>query len=704
MTEPNGSNYGRNDSSWQRDNNVQYAQSRLEYSTPSSMPPAAAMTGANIYMMPNNQDVYMHPTNHQMHRSTIPQPMHQMRTIPPASYMQHTEYVPVTRNDNFTVVRTPHGEFLKVFYNNDDATNFNNYELFSGKSCVPHHMMEQTQPQPPPQPNQQEHFYHYHPSNAPQLNGQQSDERNLFSSNDNNNTNFLNQLVGNWMPNMSGTYSPFGESPLPPQSIPSTAQSTSIMQTHIKPPTTDNLNSNTTICNENVSTPEDIICNNTDNPSKNIEMHLSSNNQQTKRTNGSFVQDNINGGNEKKTRMIAEVKPMRMSYSDVLSKNVFINRKNSIESNGNSNTININLNQINNSTTSNAQPKSSKVKANHSSSDKKSSNHTVDDKDANGTAKFSSKNGSQNISSGQKISTDAENEINRDNRINEDSKNGRKKIQTANVSNKNPNRTKNSNQTDTGSKRRSDINTTIGYNIPQSTIKGDSIMGSDKSQMDTGPTNNGNSNGYFYNITKNDLQSQSDKSTSNTIPNKSSYQYRKTTALGKSAGFNRTVTGNSSRSEKSQQKRLQRTRDNTKYALTKKFVKTWFEYLLRFVYWLIALVCDVIVLSLGILVDRISAVYDYLRQFFLSLRYEFLNNSGRPTTYFWNLWKRFDKCFDKESKWAFWRRIFAKKKIPEPTTDYYKNGRLPQTGEEAMYSLLNCKGKDAYRLVLISFL
>lgn len=684
MTEPNGNGGGSGgDDSWQRDNGMQYAPSRLEYSAPSSVPPAAAaaLTGGNIYMMPTAQDVFLQASSHQMHQPPLHQQLHHphLRTMPPTSYIQHPEYAPAARSDGYTVVQTPHGEY--VFYNGSDAKSYNNYELFSGKSYVPHHVIEQPQQQP------KEHFHHFHPAGGGHMNGQAAS-----SSSDNNNTNFLNQLVGNMMPNMSGTYSPFGESPLPPQPIPLAAQSPSLM--HISPPAD--------ILNANAPSSAEL-------PAAVAGVHFSGieqvkavdgppagqvgGGQQSQRTNGSFVQDNIAAA-EKKPRMVAEVRPMRMSYSDVLSKNVFINRKDSAESNGNASAANSAAGQTNGSSNPGAQQKSTKSKANHLSSDKKSSNHSSDDKDASGTAKSTSKSGPQINSSGTRnSSTDIDSDANRENRANDEGKGARKRLQNGNGS-KNPVRAK-STQPDPAPKRRSDASVGNGLGGSQSAAKDDSAGGRDKSQP--GSATNGSGSGYFYNITKNDLPSQADKAAASSTASKS-YQYRKSVPASKGSSVpGRNGAGNTSRSEKSQQKRLQRSRDNTKYALTKRILNTWLDFLLRFVYWLVALVCDVIVLSSGILVDRVSAVFDYLRQSVASLRHEFLNSSGRPTTYFWSLLRSFDKRFNKESKWAFWRRLFAKKKPPEPTTDYYKNGRLPQTGEEAMYSLLNCKGKDAYR-------
>lgn len=134
------------------------------------------------------------------------------------------------RTDSYTVFRTAQGEYFKVFYN-EDAMNYNNYELFSNNTFVANQMMHQHHHQQQPQ---QQHLPN------PELYYQQPNANNISTRpfnehfvNDANNINFINQLVDNWTPNASGLnsfgeYKPFGESkfksPLPPQNISSTAQ------------------------------------------------------------------------------------------------------------------------------------------------------------------------------------------------------------------------------------------------------------------------------------------------------------------------------------------------------------------------------------------------------------------------------------------------------------------------------------------------
>lgn len=142
---------------------------------------------------------------------------------------------------------------------------------------------------------------------------------------------------------------------------------------------------------------------------------------------------------------------------------------------------------------------------------------------------------------------------------------------------------------------------------------------------------------------------------------------------------------------------------NRNYELAKRILHTWWIYTLKLITWLFYLVYDIVVLGCSMAYERLTTAYvagvAYARQ----LHKELKQNSGKPSIWWRNYWRRFDARFRKNSRWAFWRR-FYKRKPPEASAEAFKTGRLPQTGEEAMYSLLNCKGKDAYRYVLLGHL
>lgn len=677
MSDSDGNNRNRNDG-WH--DNESY-NSQHEYQS-------ITAAGANLYMVPNCPEPFVtNPhlqnsihQNHQLHHLP-PHAAHSQNQVMqhqqiqhqyPPQFVQHPDYAGSSRNDGFTVMRTANGGYIKVYYNNDDAMKYNNYELFSNNSYIPHHMAKQ-----PQQSNQEHYFGHAAPSNG------HTDERAATE----NNTNFINQLVENWVPNMSGTYTPFGESPLPPQQISSPVapqqahnSTSSINQTdHIAESIEKSLNSATFVDHSSHLDESQV---------KTATIDHATMSAQPTRTNGSFQHEStIKGNNDvKKPRMIAEVKPMRMSYSDVLSKNVFINKKNSSESSGNGNNTSGTGQSLNGSSIHNSQLKSSKSEKNKNvfSSNEKKPVNTYEDKDASVGYRPSktamSNNSPQNNSTTKNVGT-GENDPNKDNKSAEmDSKQAKKKNGTTTAGGKNLNRAKNL-QSEMLNKRRS-----------QSDISSSHTATKDESDK------NLQNSGFFYNITKNE-SSQSERSISGIAGKPSQHKKSASVKLSTSSSFNRSGSSKADKSNQYQQKRIQKTRRNTTYAMLAKLFETWLEYLIRFLKWLIALVCDVVVLSFGIILDRLTACFDYSRQQFSSLRNELTSNSGRrPSTYFINLWLKFDKRFGKDSKFAFWRG-FNKKKPPEPVPDYYKNGRLPQTGDEAMYSLLNCKGKDAYRWV-----
>ncbi|XP_052864915.1 uncharacterized protein LOC128271422 [Anopheles cruzii] len=155
-------------------------------------------------------------------------------------------------------------------------------------------------------------------------------------------------------------------------------------------------------------------------------------------------------------------------------------------------------------------------------------------------------------------------------------------------------------------------------------------------------------------------------------------------------------------------KRSVRSRKNQKYAFAEKLLQKWLEYMVLVVRWLWSLVSDVVYLSVRLAWDYALAGYQYCWQHACTIRQDFRKNSARPGVWLRGVWKSFDARFDKESRWAFWRHCRRTKATAEPatgrTTHHHNNkdGRLPSTADEAMSSLLNCKGKDAYSILGVS--
>lgn len=272
----------------------------------------------------------------------------------------------------YSMLPMGNGNYLKVYRNQDDTIKFQNYELFSSNTLIPipqqmhaaaapmatgtanglhnhhpqaHHQQKSMYPSHSPQ--QQQMFFDLGSSSHSSL--QQSALPSASASavspaqqqqqlNDHSNTVFINQLTEHWVPNMSGTYSPFGE-PQPSQHsvrhlrepsdiVPEQFQPTLLHQQQMPINAMDPVQPSPSapqvmaMATGNLS--NDALQNSGE-PS-NLQQPSSS----SPATNGSFLQlqhEEYAGAQKvttppKKPRMVAEVKPMRKTYADVVSKNV----------------------------------------------------------------------------------------------------------------------------------------------------------------------------------------------------------------------------------------------------------------------------------------------------------------------------------------------------------------------------------------------
>lgn len=560
--------------------------------------------------------------------------------------------------DAYTVLPIGNGNFIKVYHKNDESMNFSNYELFSSNTFGPQNMMKTMQPQ-------QENFFHQGESSS--------------MVDDSSTSMFINQLVGqNWVPNNSGTYSQFGEPQQQQQQHPQQPMMprehfmgygtapTNLSDSYSYAATQSNYNSQP--CLSAVSSPPSII----------------NNTNSTSGTNGSFQHESIlKKADVKKPRMVAEVKPMRMTYSDVLSKNVSLTKADST-----ANTVTTNDGP-------NVQPK---IKSGKNVDKSKNNSHFVpekkvgsnaDDKESAFANKTKLHTGSvpriDDRENGSNQARDhrsfAEEEFSKDSKSHDgdSSKASSKKRNTGAVT---------GNGTTKSSTKPKNVNGSTN-DLNKKRVQNNV----DFEQVKVEETKNSKNAGYFYNVTKN--ESQSDKMNKQYQSSFRKVNNRTTTIT--SSSLPPRSNNKPEKTSTSYQKRNQRSRQNNTYAMLAKLFEKWLEYMVKFVLWLFTLVYDVVVLSFGIIFERCHTFVDYSRQWYQILRTELKNNSGLPTAYCKKLWVKFDKKFAKDSKWAFWRRIFNRKKVKEPIPEYVRSGRLPSTGDEAMYSLMNCKGKDAYR-------
>lgn len=439
-------------------------------------------------------------------------------------------------------------------------------------------------------------------------------------------TNVIHHLVSSLGPNSSGSYSPFGE----------------------------------TIVNNNVSMQpmeqhqhhhmyaEPIIQSPQPQPQP---VH-----QQQPQSTSNNVSSSASSVNVKK-RIVAEVKPMRMSYSDVLSKNQpstatspNFGSTNSASSSPNT-TLPVTAKTI----------KVDKASKFGGSFEKKSSSQ--DDK-----VKKSPINNSIGVNSGN---------------VNMSAQNPDRKSPTSAHTAKTP-LSSQSQQT----KQRKFQNTS---KVPNFAASAKGKFGSDSDDESTSD--------------ENDFELDDDMDDDMEYYNVPSYHNIEKISTSKNATSYKKVKvtpkeGAAKKSEKTQKrtgKSLSRKRQ--KHEVAMKLFMAWMEYVLKFVRWLGILIYDVFYLSCGIIWDRLSWCYQCTEQGLANVKNELSRNPGR-TAWLWvkSKWIRFDARFDKKSKWAFWRWMFRRKAANhEQSKENFKDGKLPKTADEAMKSLLNCKGKDAYR-------
>uniref|UniRef100_A0A1L8DU72 Putative molecular chaperone dnaj superfamily protein n=1 Tax=Nyssomyia neivai TaxID=330878 RepID=A0A1L8DU72_9DIPT len=495
--------------------------------------------------------------------------------------------------DNFTVLSMGHGSYLRLYHNKDEAAKFNNYELFS----APNHTFQ-------PAPGMQR------PSDAP---ADSSYSTNMF----------LNQLVGNWAPNASGTYTPFGEM---------------------------EKNDDVTTVHPRMSQRATDAVSGVEMAGKPFEINrpapLTENGQSQLR-------------DAKKPRMVAEVKPMRMTYSDVLSKNVAIN-----------------------AAASTSAPPAPKTPQSEKKGNDKKGSHEPKAKKTPPSVKLEHPPATQQTSSSKDTSQSASDDSH-PKEPKKDSKITKKKTTKNGQKTSKPN----GNQKPKNSK----------YNHLSDNNDDEEEENEDEGNDETDDI------GFFYNVAKttNTTDGTLNEKTNKTVLNSKSRSRNSTSNARTSSTRNR---GESSSMYAS--RRSARQKKNEKYIFLLRMLELWLDYLLKALLWLVSLVTDIVWLSYGIVCDKMSSGYTFVRQHYKTVAKEVRNSA--------NLHRRFltyvDRKFAKNSKWAFWRHLF-RRQTPMDTAglgaagggqEFYKNGRLPQTGEEAMYSLLNCKGKDAYSILGVS--
>lgn len=589
---------------------------------------------------------------------------------------------------SYTMLSVGHGSYLKVYHDNNERDEY--YDLFSSKPLLQPNVIAPQQQQPEVDNNS----YHQNTMNGGGIS--------------NSTSMFLNQLVGNLGPqNISGTYSPFGEA----QTIP------------MVPTVTGSMCSG----QRDIGGPPPGIPNTIESVFQPPILHTAA-----PRSHEKFLQDLKNTGGKtsdaavKKQRIIAEVKPMRMSYSDVLSQNVSLNNPATISPTATNPSTPVQSGNVvagpNAQTPLRTQQSNAKSNAGHNTS--APSDRRVNDENESGK-------GSQSASGGGATSKKSSNTFSNKYGVSDQMVGGERKTdgdsretttnktvtQKSAKPKNNKNNKKEAKRSGGNASFRSGEMFSVQYEAAKKRPNQDEDEPDpDDDEYDDEDEDDGNFDGNetgrgYYNVMKN----LNGNPNIEKISNKPQKRYNKGSATTPSAGLSGSGGGNGGGSRSSKRntdksssngggggrRSIQKCNRNHKYIFIRNFFEKWLEVMVKLITWLTALVSDVVVLSFSIVWDYCKAGSLYAYRLVTSFRNDLKRNPDISLNWFKRVYKRFDQKFSKTSKIAFWRHLFSKKKVPESTTnaDFYNNDRLPQTGDEAMYSLLNCKGKDAYSIL-----
>lgn len=600
--------------------------------------------------------------------------------------------------NNFTVLSDAFGNFYKVYHQPSgnagtaamppDAAEENppikcEYELFSssnnssfirpvqGFGFLFHQQQQQQQPAQPAASNVSQPA-----AAAPEPSGSGGGTSML-----------INQLVGNWAPTISGTYSPFGSGApsLLAEGLPRSSETYAAEPTPAAPAPPVQQQQQSPVRQPVVTAPPT--------PEHKPAPLVATSYDQLNDEKSAKLNANV-----RKQRIVAEVKPMRMSYSDVLSKNAAAAAATPASTTAVNNGNGASKAPATAQHNSGGNGKPAKVPPKKAEFGKK-----ID----RPTQKKPTQVPSPNVASSQPEATFKPVVIQNGSA---DKNSTAKKLDKSNGTNK-----ANANKSGTiaGRGKNRLRNFSDAYSVQDVQGPSGKEASNDEEDDDDGEgetnsdddTDQSNENQQIYNVKKNNN------------PNDTHIE-KISTSRSTGGAFKRGNRGNAPRAkpDKSYQPSSvnssgkrgsnanQRPRKNQKAVIVQKILNAWLEYTILAVQWLWSLVSDVVYLSGRLCWDYALAAFQYCEQNFTNWRQEL--QQDHPGTWFRNAWKSFDARFAKDSKWAFWR---GKKKPedsssanPASSKNYYKDGRLPSTADEAMSSLLNCKGKDAYSILGVS--
>ncbi|KAH8344499.1 hypothetical protein KR084_012814 [Drosophila pseudotakahashii] len=602
--------------------------------------------------------------------------------------------------ETYSVLPVGHGNFLKVYHCPENQVSEASAPLFTHINMAPlnHHQLQhhQTAPPTPPQPTPLYELFATNPLTLPQAQQQEAQQRQSQQTQSQSPTApvihspssanlLINNLVNNWSPNLTGgSYIQFGDEvsendihqadplatqqPQVPKQEPQEPLSKSVSPLPVAPK-----------------------------PVKAHKMPLATATVSPTAINKSCVV--VPGHPEGKKRIVAEVKPMPMSYSDVLSKGTKLSAAGAEmrAGNGVDYSTQPQRRQGKEDGNGNREMRTAKRSPMHDAKEIGSAQASV----GHAHASRGKKRGPVNQAAPLKVQQSQslqqptpQTQIKSSKAINQEKK---RPLQPKNFNSnilKSSEQKINSASVPSNSSLQSHSNSTPATNFSSLSRKsGSNRTNSYASHSNhTGANCNlgssSNNNTFNYSSNNNVSSSSSKRYSSSNLNSNSTSGYSYSSKRNRSNAYSSSNSPTHANGFSS----------NRNYELAKRILHTWWIYTLKLLTWLFYLVYDIVVLGFSMGFERMTLAYVSGLAYARQLHKELKQNSGKPSIWWRSYWRRFDTRFAKNSRWAVWRR-FYKRKPPEPTSEQFKTGRLPQTGEEAMYSLLNCKGKDAYSIL-----
>ncbi|OXU21678.1 hypothetical protein TSAR_004041 [Trichomalopsis sarcophagae] len=138
------------------------------------------------------------------------------------------------------------------------------------------------------------------------------------------------------------------------------------------------------------------------------------------------------------------------------------------------------------------------------------------------------------------------------------------------------------------------------------------------------------------------------------------------------------------------------------YKTASKYLNRWNKIGLKIFFWFLHLISDVVSMSANLLVQLGKCVWYHI-VLYLKYSWFYIVSAFSKIRFLNAIGKQIDSWFG-NSRFAFWRRLKSKSEEKEESTSWIRGGletniALPSTGEEAMKRLLACKGKDPYSIL-----